>query len=372
MNAALAGVASVLLMAATRLGAATPAASLAEVVRADAISSLVVRPDNNLYLTKPDGEVVQLTRDGVAKDMPLFSPDGAEIAFAESADRGGGKAMIVVVDRQGRELYRVYVHPKQPVDAQAADDDPDAMTHFDGYQWLSGSRIAVSGAINPSSGENLVYDLPTRGLSYRFFDDGGVAYAPNGARVAYLSGMAHFAPQASWAPVLMVVDDPGVRNDSFRVYPVRGAPPDIRFISQPAWSVDSESLGVLVEDLHTRLIKLVVWDRARNPAVTEAELPAGANRELLPNTSDDDRAVVFHGANGWIVAAERGAWQLGMDGKTFLPVQGSAATHPAIAARALRRRLERAATDAGARVPWSTDFWCPSCSLSTLPRRTHE
>lgn len=350
------------------LGATASSASVSirTIIKRDNVDALVVKKDNNLYLTNALGTTVQLTHDGIPKDLPLFSKDGSEIAYAERADRGGGKGMIVVINRQGRELYRVYVSPKHNVGAQAASDGPGAAPYFEHFQWLTNSLIAVNGAINPSQGQDLIYHLPPSGVPYQFFDDGEVVYSPDGRQVAYETGMPHWA-RGGQTPALDVIEGLGIDYDVITAYPTTPST-HIRFISSPRWSPDSQTVAILVQDLQGRSLKLVMWDRNRFPSVTEAELPStAATATLLPDALGNDRASVFYGANGWVVTSQGGAWQLGADGKTFLPLKGSAAEDPAVASRALRTRLESSARNAGA--VWS-DFWCQSCSLSKLPRRS--
>jgi len=346
--------------------ASSASGSVSAIIKRDNVESLIVKKDNNLYLTNALGETVQLTHDSIPKDLPLFSKDGSEIAYAERADRGGGKGMIVVINRQGHELYRVYVNPKHDVGVQAASDGPGGAPYFEHFQWLTNALIAVSGAINPSQSQNLIYHLPPRGAPYQFFDDGEVVYSPDGRRVAYETGMPHWA-RGGQRPTLDVVEGLGVDYDAITAYPAIPTS-HIRFISSPRWSPDSQMVAILVQDLQAHALKLVMWNRSRTPSVTEAELPPTvATAALLPDASGNDQATVFYGVDGWVVTSKGGAWQLGADGKTFLPLKGNAALDPAVAPRTLRTKLEDSARNAGA--VWS-DFWCQSCSLSKLPRRS--
>jgi hypothetical protein len=319
----------------------------------------VVIKNNDIYLSVGSGPMMPLTHDGIPKDSPLFSKDGSRIAYAERADRAGAIAVIIVIDRHGQELNRVYVHPQQGVGGQEASNDPAAMLNVEQMEWLNSSRIAVSGEVNPSSSENLIFDLPAHGLPKRFFDDGSVDYSPDGAHFAFEGGMPHFAPVASWMPTLNVDD-----ND-VPVYAASTPNSHITFISAPAWSPDSRTLAVLVRDSQASPLKLVTWHAGG--AVTTALLPATATAALLPAALDDkNQATVFYGNGGWVVTSKGGSWQLSTKGKSFLGIQGDAARDPSVAARALRIKLELAT-----KLPAShVDFWCQSCSLSKLPRRT--
>lgn len=319
----------------------------------------VVIKNNDIYLSVGSGPMMPLTHDGIPKDSPLFSKDGSRIAYAERADRAGAIAMIIVIDRFGQELNRIYVHPQQPVRGQEASDDPAAMLYVEQMEWLTNSRIAVSGEVNPSSSENLIFDLPPHGLPKRFFDDGSVGYSPDGAHFAFEGGMPHFSPAANWTPTLNVDDN------TVPVYPASTSNSHITFISTPRWSPDSRSLAVLVRDAQSSSLKLVTWHAGS--AVTTSLLPTTATPALLPAALDSkNQATVFYGNGSWVVTSKGGSWQLSTDGKSFLGIQGDAARDPAVAAHALLTKLEQATNLPASHV----DFWCKSCGLSTLPRRT--
>ncbi len=344
--------------------------SAGAIAAGDQIDTVIVT-NNEIYLSVGSGPMVRINHDGIRKGYPRFSPDGSMIAFIEKSDRPAA-GMVVVINRQGRELDRVYVHPQQAVGAQEADPSLIGMSYVEQMEWLNNSRIAVRGGINPSTSENLIYDLPPHGLPTQFTDDGGVSYSPDGRHFAYENGMPHFTPVDEQMPTLNIDYKP--------VYPTSHT--QVTFISALRWSPDSEALAVLVRDSHTGSLKLAIWHVGG--AVTTALLPAtGAALALLPDANTGAyHADVYYANGGWIVKStgqggvgsmgqgemqstgHSGAWQLSADGQSFQPLHGEVPPDPMVAAQELRHQLVMHAHPVGT---GSVDFWCKSCALSVLP-----
>ncbi|MGH8307845.1 MAG: TolB family protein [Gammaproteobacteria bacterium] len=346
--------------------------SAGTIAAGDQIDTVILKKNSDIYLSVGSGPMVRLTHDGIPKSYPRFSKDGSMIAFIEKSDRAA-LDMILVINRQGRELYRVYIHPEQAVGAQAADSGFGGMRYVEEMEWLNNSRIVVGGDINPSTSENLIYDLPPHGLPEEFNPEGGETYSPDGKHFAYEDGMPHFTPADEQMPTLNV--------DNKAVYPTSHS--QITFISAPRWSPDSRMLGVLVRDSHSGSLKLVIWHVGGT--VTTALMPTtGASLALLPDANTSAyHADVYYANGGWVVKSigqggmsptgqaevsttgQGGAWQLSADGQSFQPLQGAAPPDPMVAARALRQKLERDARVSGAY--YGMDFWCKSCALLALP-----
>jgi hypothetical protein len=178
------------------------------------------------------------------KWLPLWSKDGGRIAFLRAVSQEQALANLIVLDPNGDKTAEIVIRP--------ADNAPPAGMRFvEDVEWLSSERIAVSGSINPSTAENLVFDLPSSREVRDFYDDGSRAvYSPDGAHVAYQVGSPHFTPAEEREPALEV--------DGKRVFPERGV--QLSFIAEPRWSPNSRKLAVVTDTMGAQQKSLAIWE----------------------------------------------------------------------------------------------------------------
>ncbi|MFC0134313.1 hypothetical protein CR105_26980 [Massilia eurypsychrophila] len=113
------------------------------------------------------------------------------------------------------------------------------MRFVDALEWIAADRLVVSGSINPSSSEYLVFDLLTGAVVGGYVDDAqGAEFSPDDQHVITVSGAPDFTARGSRAPVLKLDDQPVVG----------GLNVDLAFAKKPSWSADSRSFAIAARD----------------------------------------------------------------------------------------------------------------------------
>jgi hypothetical protein len=201
----------------------------------------------------------QITHDGAVKALPVWSKDGAKIAFLETPEASAeALGHLLVVGQSGELLH----------DLQLQSDTPaGGMRFIEALEWLDANRVAISGSSNPSLTETAIVDLATGRQEFGIYDDGpGADFSPDGRHVALTSGAPHFTPAAE--------REPAVEIDYQRVYPPAGE--HIEILSRRSWSPDSRQVAFLTQDFATRLQWMVVAQLDGSIDQRAVELPAGS------------------------------------------------------------------------------------------------
>lgn len=313
------------------------------------------------------------------KAFPVWSKDGIKIAYIERSGNARSLARLVVADTHGQTLVS---WPIQPV---TAGEIPSGMRAVESVEWIGSDKIVVSGSINPSTTEYLVFDANSGLLEHEFNDDGfGAAFTSDGKLRAYVTGAPHFTRAKHRAPKLLV-NDAEIVDFSRHASVIAG---------QPLWSSDNSTLAVpMLADLiggsgsskssqAAARRSVLVWNR-RSRAVASIDLPfmgdrtfslAWQNASLIVAISPVLSASTSVEGLGQMKAPAE-IWQLanpGISGRS--PNWKRITNAPAIAAKAaavaLRSEWRKEFRSPGAVS--DVDLWCPACELAVLPRRARD
>ncbi len=293
----------------------------------------------------PDQEIVKT---GPARGLPVWSADGLQIAFVQAVDRTRALAELVIVSAQGREQARIAIEPAEAGVADAG------MRYVESLQWISPSRIAVRGSINPSQAQYEVIDVTSGQVVADFVDDGAIAaFSSDGAHVAYQVGSPHFSPVESRSAALLI--------DGRLAYPLSPRP-GLQFVSAPQWSADCRCLAVVTQEAGDSVSRLVVW---REGQISERGLDLGAADQIELSWAGDQITLK---ATGFESPQHPRVWVSDAQGLKLNLVSATQATaDPLIQVRALRQATLDAARKNGLAEP---DAWCAHCGLELLPRRS--
>jgi len=282
-----------------------------------------------------DGQLRQLTHDGIPKSLPVWSKDGSLVAYIAAVDREKALGNLVILDTTGKVLDNILFR---------GPSGSGGMRFIESLEWVTRHQIALNGTVNPSLTETVVVDLSTHTDQGGIFDDGpGADFSPAGDHFAYASGSPHFTPESLREPELDI--------DHKRVFPRAGA--RIRFASARRWSPDGRKVAVAVEDL-ARQQSIVVW--SDEGAVSETPVPssAGSIKDLFWNAGD------------LFVTSRSGGTLRVLPGNGVEGVAAESFTDPLSTARSERTRLLSIVESHGGR---EADFWCEACALSALSRK---
>lgn len=306
------------------------------------ISAVFVKNDEVVVSTEDAGQI-QLTHDGIPKDNPVWSKDGLMIAFTEQTDKTVALDRLVIISRSGKPLYNFLIHPVHP------DLEEVGMRYVERIEWVTNSKISVVGSINPSTSEVVIFDFSTRKISRNFLCDGYPTYSPDGLHVAYIGLVPHFTPKSEREPALYV-------DNNQRVFPPLVTKVD--FLTAPEWSADSQSLAIVAMSLDTKISNILIWHIGD---VQPLLVPVPIKKE------QEDRYIVtklFWNGDGVFVVSDNQAWSFAQG--RLREISLSQAVNPKRDALKTKKGLETAlGVGAG-----QSDFWCQSCPLSSLPRRS--
>jgi hypothetical protein len=259
------------------------------------------------------------------------------IAFLRAVDPDRALANVVVVKRDGTSVANILFRPAEA-------DVVGGMRFVESLQWLTDSKIAASGSINPTTTETVVIDLQDGSEIADVYDDaGGAIYSARGDHVAYYSGSPHFTPMAFRELALNV--------DYQRVFPVNGH--HVSFGTDTRWSPNGSQLAVVFEDDLSKEHTLVTWSASAGVSAT----PLGAS-------AGEDRHIFWIGDSLYLTSNGNTVKYQVQVGKVTAQ-KTSLVSDPLISADRFRKALRATAVPGGGR---DADFWCVGCGLSELPR----
>jgi hypothetical protein len=281
------------------------------------------------------GELAILAQGGAGRGRPAISPDGTRIAFVQNTDRRVALADVVTVSLEGKELTRTPIEPVQQGLAYAG------MRYVEALRWVSPSRLAVRGSINPAQSQYYIIDTSSGRIVNDFTDDdSAAAISPDGLHVAAVAEDPHYGADASTAPTITLDDHVIARLAS-----------GTSVASALRFAPEGNAIAWATRDSR-RNAALNIWTAEGVRALALSALP--------------DAALDLHwnGARVFVRAASAGGsqiWAAGAGAKAAEHVQQD----PQAPALALREKLAGQARAAGVVEP---DFWCAACSLALLPR----
>jgi eukaryotic-like serine/threonine-protein kinase len=273
--------------------ALSPDGGMLAMVRAN--SAFSTAPAEIFVKHLPDGEVRQLTNDGLPKWQPAFAPDGKRIAYHTSTDGKMLDTWIVPVDGGRAQLFAknasgvTWIPPSVVTQAERI-----VFSEFTGH----GFQMSVVAADENGGRRRTVYLPPEDGMAHRS------ALSPDGRWLLVVEMDAR-----SWLPCRLVPFDASTRGAAVG--------PAGSMCTRAAWSPDGQWMFFSAntgKGYHT-------W-RQRFPDGTPQQLTFGATEEDEISVDPDGRSFVAAIGNRqstvWLHDAS-GDRQLTSEGFAFLP-----------------------------------------------------
>jgi hypothetical protein len=221
-----------------------------------------------------------LINDSLGIVHPRWSPDRTRIAYAHVSPRSQDTVTDVVVF-DTREMSLI------PIANLTWEDSVTAVLRLG---WHGNDAVWIEGHVNPSTNIYYEWNVTTK---QRLREVPGLrfAWSPDGRHLAHLEHRAHFTPDASRAPVIVV--------DGRRIW---SAPdPDQRIESPLTWSPDSRGLAFITgrgNESTMQAIDVTGREDARSFAVNgkrpahlrwQGDRPVAASEEEAPDTGCGDQ-----------------------------------------------------------------------------------
>lgn len=290
-----------------------------------------------LFVSQGDSTARQITYGEGAKRLPVWSPDGSKIAYLQDTNFKVALDDLIVIDRDGEIRSNILVRP-------AGKTHTAGMQFVEGVQWITESRIALSGSINPSTVETIIMDL-ARGteVDYIYDDLGGATFSPDGLHVAFVTGSPHFTPESFRRPALHI--------DENLIYPPQGK--HIIFLTKPEWSENSSELAIVTKDYIGENSSVVIWKTT--------------GRTLTVPVALDFRSHVTISwmAGTLFLKSNDSTAELRPEKEMFQETAPTEFPSNRRAGRTLFQTWKLKIEQSGGHAP---DFWCASCPLQSLPR----
>lgn len=300
----------------------------------------------------------QLTHDGLPKSLLVWSPEGRKIAFTTEPS-GGALAEIGVISLSGEPARHIPFRVPEP------GVNITGMRGVEELYWLDEHRLAVSGSINPSTGEYAVLDVDTGKEIGGYLTDGFcLAVSPKGTHVAYEIWVPHYVAEEERRPQLCLDHECDSGRYAPPVYP--GQNRHVEFVGNPLWSPDGSAVAILAQDYGDSRLILVV--RPLVGAAAEYPLPAGSPTDSLLGYNQVGGTTYQLAWDGKdvLVKANDFVWRLRPSTKALVnSVEDKDRSRIEEPFRVRDRERARLEAVGGS----GEDFWCQSCPLSRLPRR---
>lgn len=318
---------------------------------------VVYRRNNDLFVLRPDGTDKQLTHDGVPKGNATWSKDGSKIAFLRQVDPNIALGDLVVIDPESdRTIANILICPTQAGVGYFVQE-------IDDIQWISASKIVVTGALNPSTIQSMVMDIRTgQDVDDVFDDDGAAVFSPDGEHVATVRGSPHFTPESEQEPELDI--------DGKQLFPPKGE--RVRFLSEPVWSPDGTQVAAVTQEMKSNAIQVadcIVPGACQPTAIHEASRAAADNFQV-------------QWSNGRVyVSSQTGRWSMQRGDRiaTVSTQSGPVSFNAEDTEAEFESKIEQLGGETARnliqqvreRDGLEPDLWCQNCGLVQLPREVH-
>lgn len=322
-----------------------------------------------------DGGVLQCFGPASSKArLPTWSRDGGRIAYIDEAEPGTALAWLVVINPQGQPLARLPIHPLADGEVRSG------MRFVETLEWLGTDRLVVSGSLNPSSTESLVFDLNRAAVVADYIDDGrGASFSPDGRHVLLVEGAPHFTGAPARAPVLSLDGRPvlgGLHADLAELGPVRWSPDSARFALTARDAAGRHRL--VLGHAQTSVVRWMDLPPAR-PGASPAPMLFWSGQalhvqRLVPVEKGRAALETSGSASGSATGSAPGGRPLGVDDQVLRADRpggswqrvAEAAVNPVQTAATLRSATLAHALPAGVT---DADVWCRACALDHVARR---
>jgi hypothetical protein len=221
-----------------------------------------------VFSVSADGAgLTQLTKDGRAKWLPRWSQDGTRIAYLGEASTA--LAQLTLIASDGERLAEFRIHPNEI--------PTSGMRFVEDLEWLDGTRVMYGGSANPWNCVWVVLDTRSgKEVEGLLGTCETLVRSPDGKSTAY------------WAPEGMGVSADerreGLQINGVDVYPavIYPQPETLQFLSNPAWSADSQQVALVDRDVNTGVTSLTVLDARPDRATVYRRSPDGYIAKWAP------------------------------------------------------------------------------------------
>jgi dipeptidyl aminopeptidase/acylaminoacyl peptidase len=208
------------------------------------VPKVVFVKGTEIYSASLDGSnITQLTKDGLRKDLPKWSPEGSRIAYMAASSNPFGE--FTLITSTGKRLARFPL----------LSEGERGMRWIEGLDWLDGNHVVFWGSANPWNCTEVAVDvMKGDGVFGHLGTCRTFVRSPDGKSTAYWGpeGMGFSSDERRES---LYVDDADVYPQV--VYPQTNS---LQFLSKPVWSADSQRVALVDQDVNTGITSLTILD----------------------------------------------------------------------------------------------------------------
>jgi len=313
------------------------------------VPKVVFVKGTEIYSASLDGSnITQLTKDGLRKDLPKWSPEGSRIAYMAASPNPFGE--FTLITSTGKRLAHFPL----------LSEGERGMRWIEGLDWLDGNHVVFWGSANPWNCTEVAFDVTNGdGVFGHLGTCGSFVRSPDGKSTAY------------WGPEGMGFSSDERREslyvDGVDVYPQVVYPQtnSLQFLSNPVWAADSQRVALVDRDVNTGITSLTILDVRPEHATGQRKsfdylakwAPILVHTALGPNL---EQPVAVNWVGQLVIVSNGGGdplFQVDSAHGTVQPASGDA-LRPLVAPRAQAAQLKSKAEDLvrklGGRDP---DIW---------------